>query len=250
MNNNTSNRRPFYYPAVVYTGLLLFVWLFSWAVGIAQLAFGYSSTAIHSLVSAEGVRWAVRTALPSIDAAPWAVIMLFVSSIGLLTGSGMIKSIAKLFKRVRLSLNERRAWLFALIAALLYLLLLFLCTLPPWNLLLGVTGDLYASPLVQGRIIISFLGIFFVSVSFGFIYGNYRSSVDIARSIGAAFSLYSPALLALLPACGIMPCVEFAALLPLLHINPADVDVMSDIIYFLPFLYIMIVQNRPGRMNG
>ena len=109
------------------------------------------------------------------------------------------------------------------------------------------TGDLYASPLVQGRVIICFIGLFLVAASFGFIYGNYRSLINIARSLGAAFSLYAPALLAVLPATGIMPCVEFAGFLPLLHIDVADVAVVSDIIYLLPFLYVMAVLQAQQR---
>lgn len=246
MNKPLSNRRLFYYPAVFYTALLLLVWLLSWAVGIAGLALGYDAS-MNSLVSAEGLRWAVRSAQGTIDSAPWGVIMLFVCSLGLLTGSGMVKSARKFLKGGALAINERRAWLFALIAAAVYLLLLFVCTLPPWNLLLGVTGDLYASPLVQGRVIICFIGLFIVAASFGFIYGNYRSLIDIARSLGTAFSLYAPALLAVLPATGIMPCVEFAGFLPLLHIDAVDVAVVSDIIYLLPFLYVMAVLRAQQR---
>ena len=246
MNRLSINQRSFYYPAAFYVAVLLLVWLLSWLGGVAELAMSNSAT-VHSLVSAEGLRWAVRSALPTIDAAPWGVIMLFISSVGLLTGCGMVKSVAKLLRGHRLALNERRAWLFALIAAVVYLLMLFVSTLSPWNLLLGVTGDFYASPLMQGRVIICFIGLFIVAVSFGFIYGNYRSFIDIARSLGAAFTLYAPALLAVLPATGIMPCVEFAGFLPLLHIDVADVAVVSDIIYLLPFLYVMLVMRARQR---
>lgn len=247
MNKTTINSRLFYYPVVVYTGLLLLVWLLSWGIGVAELALGQNAT-MHSLVSAEGLRWAVRTALQTIDNAPWGVIMLFVSLLGLLTGSGMVRSVIKLLTGNRLALNERRAWLFALIATVIYVLLLFLCTLPPWNILLGVTGDLYISPLVQGRVIICFMGVMLVASAYGFIYGNYRSLIDIARSIGVTFSLYAPAILAVLPATGIMPCVEYAGLLPLLHIDSADVGVVSDILYFIPFVYMMIVLHK-GRFE-
>lgn len=240
MNKLSINQRSFYYPAALYVAVLLLVWLLSWLGGVAELAISNSAT-VHSLVSAEGLRWAVRSALPTIDAAPWGVIMLFISSVGLLTGCGMVKSVAKLLRGHRLALNERRAWLFAFIAAVVYLLMLFVSTLSPWNLLLGVTGDFYASPLMQGRIIIIFLAISLVASAYGFIYGNYRSFIDIARSVGAAFSLYAPALLAVLPATGIMPCLEYAGLLPLLHIDQADAAVVSDLLYLLPFIYIMIV---------
>ncbi len=240
MNKKNSNRRLFYYPAVIYTALLLLVWLLSWLAGVVSLAMGQNSMK-NSLVSAEGFRWAVRSALDTIDSAPWGVIILFICGLGLLAGSGMVKSFCKLFKGNSLSLNERRAWSFAIVAIAVYLLLLFACLLPPWNLLLGVTNDIYASALVQGRVIIGFAGLFLVTSVYGFIYGNYRSFVDIARSLGAAFILYSPALLAVLPATGIIPCMEYAEFLPVLHIDSADADVVSDIIYLLPFVYMMFV---------
>ncbi|MBQ4063978.1 MAG: AbgT family transporter [Bacteroidaceae bacterium] len=249
MNKKTANYRPFYYPAVAYMGMLLLVWLLSWVVELFELAFG-KNVAIHSLVSAEGLRWAVRTAKHAIDAVPWSVIMLFLFSVGLLTGSGMFKSICKIIKRRPLAYNEQRAWLFALIAAAVYMFLLFICTLSPWNILLGVSGNVYASPLVQGYIIICFFALFFVTSTFGFIYGNYRSFIDIARSLGAVIATYAPALVALLPAAGIVPCMDYAGLLALLRISPADAAVVSDVIYMFPFLYMMLaLGTRPRSME-
>ncbi len=246
MNKKTANCRIFYYPAVVYMCMLLFVWLLSWVFGLFELAFG-KNVAIHSLVSAEGLRWAVRTAKHTIDTVPWSVIMLFLFSVGLLTGSGMLKSICKVVERRQLAYNEQRAWIFALIAAGVYMLLLFICTLPPWNTLLGVSGNVYASPLVQGYIIIVFFALFFITSTFGFIYGNYRSFIDIARSLGAAIAMYAPAIVALLPATGIVPCMDYAGLLDLLHVTPADAAVVSDVIYLFPFLYMMLALRRRQR---
>lgn len=240
-----TDKRLFYYPAVLYTALLLLVWLLSWAVGVAELALGRDAT-MHSLVSAEGVRWAVRSAVASVDSAPWGVIMLFISSLGLFMGSGIVKSVKKLLAGGSLALNERRAWLFAIVTTMLYVLLLFFSTLPPWNVLLGVTGDISASPLVQGYIILLFLGVFILTASYGFIYGNYRSMVDIARSVGAAFSLFAPALLALLPATGIVPCMEFAGLLSVANLSSADAEVVADVIFLLPFVYMILVMRRGG----
>lgn len=243
MNRKSINRRFLYYPAVFYVGLLLLVWLLSWLGSVAELALG-KSLVTQSLLSASGIRWAVRTALHTIDAAPWAVIMLAISSVGLLTGSGIVKSGKKLLAGGKLALNESRAWLFACLAVVLYVLALFVCTLSPWNLLLGVTDDIYASPLAQGYIIICFMGVSLVATSFGFIYGNYRSLIDIARSVGGAFSLFAPALVSVLPATGIMPCVEFAGLLSVLHIEQADAAVVSDVLYLLPFVYVLIVLRK------
>lgn len=241
-----NNRRTLYYPAVAYLLLLVCVWLFSWLVGVVDLL-RVAHSGILSLVSAEGVRWALRSASQSVNSAPWAAIMLFTASLGLLAGSGLVKSARGVLRGASLTFVERRAWSMAAIAFVLYLLLLFVCTVYPWNILLGVTGDFYTSTIVQGRGILSFAGVLFVAVAFGFIYGNYRSLIDVLRSVGAAFSRFSPALIAVLPASGIMPCASYSGALTLLEITPQDAAVLADILYLLPFVYIMFVVRNDGR---
>lgn len=233
-----NNRRLLYYPAVFYAAILLCVWLLSWVMGVASLLRG-GGAEVAPLVSAEGLRWAVRSASDTIDNAPWAAIMLFVTSIGLLWGSGMARSARAVLCGGSLSFVERRAWVSALVALLLYTLLLFLCTVSPWNLLLGVTGNVLTSPLMQGRAILAFAGLLFVTSVYGFMYGNYRSVVDVACSVGDAFSLFAPAFVAVLPATGIVPCAGYAGVLDLLDVTPQGAAVAADVIYLLPFLYTL-----------
>ena len=233
MNNN----RRLYYPAVLYAASLLLLWLLSWVMGVAGLLMGNEALS-RSLVSAEGVRWVVRSASASLDAAPWATIMLIVLSVGLLSGSGMVKSAAGMLRRGAMSINEKRAWLFALPAAVTCLLLLFAVTVSPWNMLLGVTGNFYTSPLLQGWVFVAFLLVLFVTSVYGYIYGNYRSLPDIARSMGAACSFYAPALLAVVPATGIVPCIEYMELLP----QGDNLAVFADVLYLLPFVYVTLLR--------
>lgn len=233
----------FYYPVVAYVMLLLCVWLLSWVMGVVALLTG-DVTSLFSLVSAEGLRWAVRSASMMLDDVPWATIMFFVTSIGLLVGSGMVRSARAVFRGSSLSYVEHRAWLSAALAFVIYITLLFICTIYPWDFLLGVTGGFYASPLLQGRMFLFFVGVLFVAVVYGFIYGNYRSVTDVARSVGNAFSLYAPAIVALLPAAGIIPCAERAGLLSLLGVTEQGAAVFSDIMYLVPFMYIMLLLRR------
>ncbi|MBQ8269691.1 MAG: AbgT family transporter [Bacteroidaceae bacterium] len=233
-----SNRRLLYYPAVAYTVLLAGIWLLSWVMAVVNLLHEGGAEVVP-LVSAEGLRWAVRSATASIENIPWGAIMLFVTSMGLLAGSGMVRSARALMRRESLSFIERRAWLSAAVALLLYLFLLFVGTVYPWNIFMGVTGSFIASPIVQGGAIIAFVGLLFVTAVYGFVYGNYRSMVDVARSVGDAFSLFAPALVALLPASGIVPCTEYTGLFLTLDIAPQCVAVAADIIYLLPFLYTL-----------
>ena len=233
-----NNRRLFYYPAVAYTVVLVALWLLSWLFAVARL-FMDGGAQVRSLVSAEGLRWAVRGAADTVDAAPWAAVCFFVAAAGALSGSGMVKSVCGLLRGKKMGLNERRAWLFAFFALLLFAVVLFAATVAPWHLLLGATGELSSSPLSQGWLLLFFVVVLSVASVYGYIYGNYRSLLDIARSLGGALSLFAPALLAVVPASGIVPCVEFTGILAPLAFSPAVYAVVADIFYILPFVYIL-----------
>ena len=58
---------------------LLLVWVGAFFADVAGML---SDEAVYtsSLISAKGVRWALRTALPSIDAVPWGVVMVLVAT--------------------------------------------------------------------------------------------------------------------------------------------------------------------------
>lgn len=237
-----NNRRLLYYPVVIYVLLLLLVWFFSWVAGIVALATGID-TSINSLVSAEGLRWSVRCAISSINAAPWGLIMLFVISVGLLAGSGMSKSILKVLRGTAMSRNERTAWLLAFIVLAVYVVFIFLSIMSPWNILLGVTGDIYTSPLVQGGAILIFLGLLAITSIFGFINGNYRSVVDVSCSVGSAFSFYAPALLAVVPATGILSCADYTGFIST-TVSPVMYSIIFYTIYFFPFLFVFFCGRR------
>ena len=77
-----NNRRAYYYPLFVYLLALLLVWVGAFFADVVQLL---ADEAVHtsaSLISAKGVRWALRTALPSIDAVPWGTVMMLVAGKG------------------------------------------------------------------------------------------------------------------------------------------------------------------------
>ncbi len=241
-----NNRRRLYYPAVAYASLLLLVWLLSWVVDIAELLTG-GGDVVSSLLSAEGVRWAVRGASLSLTSAPWGVIVSGVSLAGLVMGAGVTKSIRALSVGKVLMPNERRAWLFAFVTALVFGALLLLGTLAPWSVLLGVTGNFNASPLMQGAVFLFFAGGVLVFSVYGFIYGNYRSVVDVALSMGEGFSFFAPALLAVLPATGILPCVEFSGLFSMVGVSVEELAVVADVMYLLPFLFVLLMHYAEGK---
>jgi hypothetical protein len=107
----------------------------------------------------------------------------------------------------------------------------------PWKILSGVTDEAALSPLVQGWAMLLFVGVLSVSLIYGFIYGNYRSIMDVIVSTGRTFILFVPAVMALLPASGIVPCLQYAGVQPIPGI---PWEIVSSILYLLPFIYVMV----------
>ena len=233
-----NDRRKYYYPLLVYGAMLLLVWVFSFFTDVARLLSDSAGQAA-SLVSSEGIRWAVRSALPTINSVPWGTAILFLAMCGLLQGSGLLAVLGRLSRMRRLTVSEWHAFSFSLAAALCYLVLLYMTSVSPWSLLRGVTGDQALSPVSQGWAILTFLGVLATSLVYGFIYGNYRSLMDVVVSVGNTFTHFVPALFALLPASGIVPCLRF---IKIVDLAPNLWETVAMAIYLLPFIYVAVLR--------
>ena len=234
-----NDRRSAYYPALAYSLLLLLVWGGSWLIAVVQLFMG-DLFEVNSLVSGEGVRWALFSVAPSVEAAPWGTAFFLLFIAGLLDGSGLLRLLGNIFKW-RVSGNELRSLLFALSALVLYVVVLFLFTVSPWDALRGVTGDIGNSPLSHGWLLLLFVGVLMTSLVYGFMYGNYRTVVDVIGSAAGFVRLFVPALLALLPASGLMPCLHYTGLDIMLGIDNENTMAVETVIYCLPFVYMAVM---------
>lgn len=235
-----NNRRAYYYPLLTYLLALLLVWVGAFFADVAELLADEAVHSSASLISAKGLRWALRTALPSVDAVPWGTMMVLVAVYGLLRGSGLAKALLRLVLLRCLTTSEWRALLFSLAVALCYALLLYVSTLSPWNVLSAITCEPSLSLLVQGWALLLLMGALSVSLIYGFIYGNYRSPMDVVVSTGKTFTLFIPAIMALLPASGIVPCLQFAGVQSVLGI---PWSAFTAGLYTLPFLYVLLLES-------
>jgi p-aminobenzoyl-glutamate transporter AbgT len=232
-----NKKRAYYYPVSIYLLVLLMVWIGSFFVDVAQMLSG-GSHVNSSLLSAGGIRWAVRNALPAINALPWGIFMLSVVMLGLLRGSGLASALCRLVRFRRLSGSEVRAFAFSLALIVCYILLLYMSTSSPWNLLSGVSEDSSLSPIAQGKVILLFFGVLLMSLIYGYIYGNYRSVMDVFTSTADVFKFYVPAFMALIPASGIVPCLQYAGVDSIIGL---PWDVINVTLYLLPFIYQTIL---------
>ena len=235
-----NDKRGYYFPVIAMSLLLLLVWLFSWLAVVAELFTGNESGLV-SLVSAGGVRWAVRSAMQSINAIPWGTVMLLLVSLGLLRGSGLLRFAGHLFSSARLTRNERRASLFTLLALFFYCALLYVSAMSPWNLLLGITGSVGGSPFMQGAPLVVMLGVLLLSVVYGFVFGNYRSVTDVAGFAGDTVAMFVPALMAVVPAAGIVPSLDYTGIFDIAGVGESAIAMAGNIVVSLPFLHTVLL---------
>ena len=236
-----NNRRAAYYPALFYVSVLVLLWLVSWFMSVFQLLSGTGST-VSSLVSGEGVRWVLLNVHSFLEAAPWgcAIFLTFVS--GLLSGSGLLQLFSKLFAWKKISKNELNSFFFSAVVLLFYAVAVFMFTVYPWHALLGVTGKLFKSPVAHGWILVLFVGVLLMSLVYGFVYGNYRTLTDVASSAGEFVKKFVPALLAMLPATFIIPCLQYSGLDVVYGLSVEGMEILRNVFFLLPFLYLLFLK--------
>jgi p-aminobenzoyl-glutamate transporter AbgT len=195
----------------------------------------------NSLLTAPGMRWVLRNAVLSIDAAPWGTIVMFIVMAGLMRGSGISAMLSHLIMARRLTKNEKRSLFFALVSLVVYLAVLYVGKASSWEVFTGVSADVSSSPLVQGWVMLALIGVLFVSMTYGLIYGNFRSLVDAVSSIGDTFVLAVPALMAVIPASWLISCLQYTGIVE------NDFILCGNIIYALPFAYVVILNALADR---
>ena len=231
----------FYFPLLLYLFLLLSLWLLSWFFGVLQLVFN-STFVVGNLITAEGMRWALRSSLNVVDSAPWGVAMLSVVTYATLAASGLLRLAGDIFSGRMLAANQRRAVAVAAIMLLLYLLLLFACTVAPWNFLLGASYNISVSPLARGWLLLLFIAVLSVSLSYGYVYGNFRSIIDILQGVEENVKMFIPAFLSMLPAVALLSCMHYMAVFELMNLNAATVCTIENVVYAFPFVFVLIVR--------
>ena len=231
----------FYFPLLLYLFLLLSLWLLSWFFGVLQLVFN-STFVVGNLITAEGMRWALRSSLNVVDSAPWGVAMLSVVTYATLAASGLLRLAGDIFSGRMLAANQRRAVAVAAIMLLLYLLLLFACTVAPWTFLLGASYNISVSPLARGWLLLLFIAVLSVSLSYGYVYGNFRSIIDILQGVEENVKMFIPAFLSMLPAVALLSCMHYMAVFELMNLNAATVCTIENVVYAFPFVFVLIVR--------
>ncbi len=231
-----NKRGAYYFPTLLYTLLLLLLWFLSWIIGVVHIVDG--DNALNSLMTGEGVRWAVGNSVQAVNDAPWGSAMLLLVVVAMLDCSGLLRLLGDLLHLHPITVNRRRAAIMAFFMLLLYVGIISLSAISPWRLLMSVTSDITASPLLRGWLLLFFVGTLFVTLMYGYVYGNFRTATDVMCGVGRCVARFVPALLAMLPATAILSCLQYMNLFVFLDIDNSVAQYMADILYVFPFLFV------------
>ena len=94
-----------------------------------------------------------------------------------------------------------------------------------------------------------FFGVLIVALVYGFMYGNYRSSIDVVSSVGNTCIKSVPALMALIPAAGIVASIDYIGFFTLCGLTDYEVDIISAVLYLIPFMHIFMGKRKSENLN-
>ena len=143
---------------------------------------------IRSLLSAEGIRWMVRSIGDNLAGRGLVWLLLGSMAFGSVKFCGIL-DVPRKWKAM--SFWDRFGVMVALAELLVIVVLTLLLTVLPHAVLLGVTGNLYPSSFSKSLFFIICLSVCFISVSFGVVSSRLRSLEEVCDCLvaGIAYTL-------------------------------------------------------------
>lgn len=156
--------------------LILLSWLINAANG--------SSTAVRSMLSAEGIRWLFGHFTENMATPLLIWIILLSIAYGAVKTSGITNAI-KIFlnKKERMPFRNKIALYLVAIELLLMIIVILLLTIPPHAILLSINGTLYPSSFSNSLIPTFAFAIIVVSVSYALMSGMYQGLPAILKAL-------------------------------------------------------------------
>lgn len=161
--------------------------LFSWIGSI------YGIAEVQSLLSAEGVRWLLNHAVTNYVQTPaLGVVLVLMLGLGIVGRSGFSDTLKRAVRKdKKLSRKERRALSLAFITFFLYVLVVLVAMVLPWNLLLSATGSWIHSPFSKGFVYILSVGLGMSGMVYGYASDAFRKVGDVIEAMSCLISRYA-----------------------------------------------------------
>ena len=215
--------------AATYLLLIILVVLCSWvgsAVGVNM----------RSLFSADGLRWAFSHFVPNLADAPWAQLLIGITTLSIIIQSGILHSISR-----QATLKQKRALSLAILVFVVECIVMLSLLLPPAGVLLSPLGTIANSPLEYGWYGMLCVGLIIICNVFGLSSGRFVSMADIIEAHIALLHRLMPSVPPLIILSQLIAILDYTRLMP------ADSSAAAVV---TPLLYIATVVaciSRTGR---
>lgn len=206
---------------------------FSWIGSI------YGMENVQSLLSAEGIRWALSHVVENYVNAPalGIVLILFMGG-GIGIRAGLADALRQFFRRPRrqLSRKERRSLTLALGTLVVYGGVMLLLTMLPWNFLQGITGSWLHSPLSKGFVYILSVGIGLSGMVYGYASDAFRGVSDVVDGMSCLIARKASYFVSLFFVVQFFSSLDYTRMAEWMNWGDGVMEVMFQLFCFLPLL--------------
>lgn len=225
---------------VAYTGwsaafflLTLVLALFSWVGSI------YGVGEVQSLLGVEGVRWLLGHVVSNYVQTPaLGVVLILLMGMSIVVRSGMWDALKRFCQPGRLlSSKERRALVVSVGLLVVYVLLVLVAILMPWNIGQSVVGSWLHSPFAKGVAYVFSLGIGLSGMIYGYASDSFRHWSDVFGAMSSLITRHASYFVALFFISQFFASFVYVRMDEWLGVSPDILSVVTLFISYLPLFF-------------
>ena len=219
--------------SITFFVLVLGVALFSWIGSV------YGIGHIQSLLSAEGVRWLLGHVMSNYMQTPaLGIVLVLMMGLGVVVQSGLSNALKRFFQPgTLLSRKERRALMLTFGALAVYVLLVVVSILLPWNIAQGVTGVWLHSPLFKGFIYVLSLGLGLSGLVYGYASDTFLRFSDVFSAMSLLIARNASFFVMLFFLSQFFASLNYTRIDECLGISPGVLSLLSQLCSYIPLIF-------------
>lgn len=219
--------------SITFFVLVLGVALFSWIGSV------YGIGHIQSLLSAEGVRWLLGHVMSNYMQTPaLGIVLVLMMGLGVVVQSGLSNALKRFFQpETLLSRKERRALMLTFGALAVYVLLVVVSILLPWNIAQGVTGVWLHSPLFKGFIYVLSLGLGLSGLVYGYASDTFLRFSDVFSAMSLLIARNASFFVMLFFLSQFFASLNYTRIDECLGISPGVLSLLSQLCSYIPLIF-------------
>lgn len=230
------NKERAWHWSVVFFVMTMVLALFSWVGNL------YGWEPVQSLLSEEGIRWALNHVVSDYVQSPaLGIVLLMLMGVGIFVRSGFYDAFRRIFcKETPLSGKERRSLMVSLAVGVIYVLIVFLSV----PFLKSVTDTLLHSPFQKGLFYILSFGLGLIGLVYGYASNHFRNVRQVIDGMSCLISRMSGYFVTLFFIVQFFSILSYTRIPEWIGIHTTIVDIFFQVCCFLPILCCLLSVKR------